>query len=118
MAHKTKIGGTAYNIIGGKTKIGGTVYTIKGGKTKVNGTIYDIKFGDGTITFYIDGEAFIAPEGITFQEWATEWTDGRFIIQGNMVIDINRSIAVVTDQSPTSPDETIIEGYNYSSMIV
>ena len=44
MAHKTKIGGTNYEISGGKTKIGGTNYTISGGKTLIGGTAYDIHF--------------------------------------------------------------------------
>lgn len=44
MAHKTLIGGTAYEIKGGKTLVGGTAYEIKGGKTLVGGTAYDISF--------------------------------------------------------------------------
>lgn len=44
MAHKTLIGGTAYEVSGGKTRIGGTAYSIKNGKTLVNGTSYDISF--------------------------------------------------------------------------
>ena len=48
MAHKTLIGGTAYEITGGKTLIGGTGYSIKGGKTLIGGTGYDISFVSGT----------------------------------------------------------------------
>lgn len=44
MAHKTLIGGTAYEISGGKTLIGGTAYSIKGGKTLVDGTAYSLSF--------------------------------------------------------------------------
>lgn len=44
MAHKTLIGGTAYEISGGKTLIDGTAYKIVGGKTLVSGTTYDIAF--------------------------------------------------------------------------
>ena len=44
MAHKTLVGGTAYNITGGKSLVSGTVYDIKGGRTLVSGTGYDIKF--------------------------------------------------------------------------
>ena len=57
MAHKTLIGGTAYEIKGGKTLIDGTAYEIKGGKTLVGGTVYEVGFGGfeviidfGTIT--------------------------------------------------------------------
>lgn len=45
MAHKTLIGGTAYEISGGRTLVGGTAYSISGGRTLVNGTGYDISFG-------------------------------------------------------------------------
>lgn len=44
MAHKTLIGGTAYEIDGGKTLIGGTVYEIDKGKTLVGGTGYNVMF--------------------------------------------------------------------------
>ena len=45
MAHKTLIGGTAYEISGGRTLINGTAYSIAGGKTLVGGTAYGISFG-------------------------------------------------------------------------
>lgn len=45
MAHKTLIGGTAYEITGGKTLIGGTAYSVVNGKTLVGGTTYDVGFG-------------------------------------------------------------------------
>ena len=44
MAHKTLVGGTAYNITGGKSLVSGTAYDIKGGRTLISGTGYDIKF--------------------------------------------------------------------------
>lgn len=45
MAHKTLIGGTAYEISGGKTLVNGTAYKIDKGRTLVSGTGYDISFG-------------------------------------------------------------------------
>lgn len=45
MAHKTRVGGTAYEIKGGKTRVGGTGYSIGKGKTRVGGTAYSISFG-------------------------------------------------------------------------
>ena len=45
MAHKTKIGGTAYELGSGKVLVGGTGYSIDKGRTKVDGTGYDISFG-------------------------------------------------------------------------
>lgn len=44
MAHKTLIGGTAYEISGGKTLVGGTAYSIKNGKTLIGGTAYEMGF--------------------------------------------------------------------------
>lgn len=44
MSHKTMIGSTSYEILGGKTLIGGTGYDMSGGRTLVSGTEYDIKF--------------------------------------------------------------------------
>lgn len=45
MAHKTLIGGTAYEIGGGRTLVGGTGYSIDKGRVRVDGTGYDISFG-------------------------------------------------------------------------
>ena len=42
MAHKTLIGGTAYEITGGKTQIDGTVYQIVNGQALVEGTVHEI----------------------------------------------------------------------------
>ena len=47
MAHKTLIGGTAYEISGGKTLVNGTAYSIDKGKTLVGGTAYEVGFDDG-----------------------------------------------------------------------
>lgn len=44
MAHKTLIGGTAYEIKGGRALVNGTGYEISKGKTLVGGTGYEIKF--------------------------------------------------------------------------
>ena len=54
MAHKTLIGGTAYEIGGGKTPVGGTAYSIDKGKTLVGGTAYEIAFAS-PITVVITG---------------------------------------------------------------
>lgn len=44
MAHKTLIGGTAYDIAGGKTLVDGTSYSVKNGKVLIDGTAYTISF--------------------------------------------------------------------------
>lgn len=48
-AHKTLVGGTAYEVKGGKCLVNGTVYSIKKGRTLIGGTGYDITLpGVGT----------------------------------------------------------------------
>lgn len=53
MAHKARINGTNYSVIGGKCRVNGTNYSIKKGRTRVNGTNYDISFGEPA-DLYID----------------------------------------------------------------
>ena len=53
MAHKTLVGGTAYEIGGGKDLIGGTVYEKDHGKTLVGGTAYEVGFDDGMRTITV-----------------------------------------------------------------
>ena len=45
MAHKTRVNGTVYEVIGGKCLVNGTSYDIKKGRTLIGGTGYDITFG-------------------------------------------------------------------------
>ena len=55
MAHKTLIGGTAYDTKGGKCLVGGTGYSIKKGRTLVGGTGYDVSFAAPVFTVQIKG---------------------------------------------------------------
>lgn len=55
MAHKTLIGGTAYEIKGGRDLIGGTGYAKKKGKTLVNGTAYEVAFGPSEYIMTLSG---------------------------------------------------------------
>ena len=57
MAHKTLVGGTAYEVSGGKTLVGGTAYSIKNGKTLVGGTVYEVGFAPDTVTITITGSS-------------------------------------------------------------
>ena len=59
MAHKTLIGGTAYEISGGKTLVDGTAYSIKNGKTLVGGTVYEVGFAN-----------HLSPDGEILDTWA------------------------------------------------
>lgn len=58
MAHKTLIGGTAYEIGGGKTLVGGTAYSIDKGKTLVGGTAYEVGFGGDMATVRLMSDTF------------------------------------------------------------
>lgn len=55
MAHKTLVGGTAYETKGGKCMVGGTGYSLKKGRTLVSGTGYDVIFGSASIPVTITG---------------------------------------------------------------
>lgn len=73
MAHKTLIGGTAYEIDGGKTLINGTAYSIDKGKTLVGGTVYEIGFvqlATLTITPYSDWGEYVI-DGTTYSGTST-----------------------------------------------
>lgn len=81
MAHKTLIGGTAYEIDGGKTLIGGTVYEIDKGKTLVGGTVYEVGFAPPLkVTICIDYNHAQAPlslivNGVTYQGGSTRFEE-------------------------------------------
>lgn len=114
MAHKTRIGGTAYEISGGKTLVDGTAYSIKNGKTLVGGTAYDIGFVP-IITFYIgeDGSFFNmeyqAEQGMTWREWVNSAynLNGVYSVKRSQIIRNGYYIQNVT------PDGVINEGQIY-----
>ena len=78
MAHKTLIGGTAYEITGGNTIVNGTAYSIKNGKTLVNGTAYEVEFVS-IIEFKVGSSVYTANKGMTWTEYAvaTNYADFR-----------------------------------------
>lgn len=85
MAHKTLIGGTAYEITGGNDLIGGTAYSKAKGRTLVGGTGYDINFKKpvsisytGKYNLYGDGE----------KGWIEMLSDGTLTIDGGDIFDI------------------------------
>lgn len=75
MAHKTLVGGTAYNITGGKSMVSGTVYNIVKGKTLVNGTAYNINF-DLELQPIIDRFVLYNTGDFVFQN-AANYEDGK-----------------------------------------
>lgn len=72
MAHKTLIGGTAYEIGGGRTLVNGTGYSIDKGKTLVGGTVYEVGFSQPVkliITGYADKDyAYVMIDGVRHYE--------------------------------------------------
>ena len=60
MAHKSLIGGTAYEVTGGKTLVNGTGYDVAGGKTLVSGTGYDVSFTPAEMIIYDGGDSILA----------------------------------------------------------
>ena len=77
MAHKTLIGGTAYEISGGKTLVDGTAYSIDKGKTMVGGTVYEVGFRKfvplydfGTFTT----DSYNSNTGLYFKQLYTNYT--------------------------------------------
>ena len=55
MAHKTLVGGTAYENKGGRCLVDGTAYSILKGRTLVDGTGYDVSFAPAAIPVTIAG---------------------------------------------------------------
>ena len=92
MAHKTLIGGTAYEISGGKTLVNGTAYTIKKGKTLINGTAYGINF-DPEISIVVN---------------AKKWGDGLFSSAGTVTINGTKYSSSSSNTTLTLPVGTVI----------
>ena len=73
MAHKTLIGGTAYEIGGGKTLINGTGYSIDKGLALVGGTVYEVAMG-GLVCIF-DFGTFTTKEDMFVRSNYTTTTD-------------------------------------------
>lgn len=77
MAHKTLIGGTAYEISGGKTLVNSTAYEIKNGKTLVGGTAYEVGFVEmvkvtlDLFSMLRDYGISVTIDGITYKNYAS-----------------------------------------------
>lgn len=81
MAHKTLVGGTAYEITGGKDLVSGTAYSKKKGRTLVGGTGYDINFKKPTVFSYTgDYNTY----GDANKGWIEMLTSGTLTISGDV----------------------------------
>lgn len=65
MAHKTLVGGTAYDITGGKTLVEGTSYSVKNGKALIGGASYDISFGTTIGDLGVGESVFLNVDGVS-----------------------------------------------------
>lgn len=108
MAHKTLVGGTAYEISGGKTLVGGTAYSIAGGKTLVGGTAYDIGFGPSTVLNNNSPATIqaVAQAGQATNYWAVGDTIG---------ITLNGTVGILTFSNETY--YAFIIGFDHNSSI-
>lgn len=91
MAHKTLIGGTAYEVSGGRTLVAGTEYNILKGRTFVGGTEYDIVFEIpiSTFVFHLDnGRSYEFEEGMTWRDFVnSSYNDGMFTGRYTLLYD-------------------------------
>lgn len=100
MAHRTLVGGTAYDIKNGRCLVDGTAYEIRTGRTLVGGTAYEVKFGS-LIPVYI--------EGSTYDEASESYGPG-VIISGIEYIQENDVLYVYTGDEITTEANLFVEG--------
>jgi hypothetical protein len=106
MAHKTLVGGTAYEISGGKTLVNGTAYSVSGGKTLVNGTAYEVGFGGAMYTIKLSHTISRNGDTYTTTRWNAEVA--KIIINGQ-IYDGSLETELLLEEG------TIIECYVNSS---
>ena len=114
MAHRTLIGGTAYNVSGGKSLVSGTSYNIKGGKTLVGGTGYNISFfqePEATAMLYSDGDFVFqhgseVASGKTLTASYTGFEDTVYTIQSSVPWNSNigtiKNVSFINEIKPVS----------------
>lgn len=103
MAHKTLIGGTAYEIKGGRDLIGGTGYEKKQGKTLVNGTARAISFApEEYILTIIGGNTGTTGAYVTYA--------GTKYGSGTLRIPIGASVNIVVGYSQMSYANVTLTG--------
>lgn len=107
MAHKTLIGGTAYEITGGKTLVNGTAYSIDKGKTLVGGTAYEIGFGFPPLSECTPAQIQAAAES---GQAANYWAVG-----DKIGITLNGTVGALTFSNETY--YAFIIGFNHNSSI-
>lgn len=108
MAHKTLIGGTAYEITGGKTLVDGTAYSIKSGKTLVGGTAYEVGFGPSILDNFADTDwesiIFACQNNLVPTTWAVGDQKAMTINGADYVVDIiGKNHDTYSDASGTAP---------------
>lgn len=79
MAHRCKVDGTNYNVIGGRCRVDGTSYKIIGGKTKVDGTAYSIRFGKTLTISKSNDYCWVSVDGKEKPDGTYEYNDDTVI---------------------------------------
>ena len=108
MAHKTLIGGTAYEISGGKTLVDGTAYSIKNGKTLIDGTAYEIGFGPDVVIVDITESGVFSPINTV-----AVYVGGKRYYNATSGIEVKPGDTIRVDSGPPFPGtafELIIDG--------
>lgn len=120
MAHKTLIGGTAYEIKGGRDMIDGTGYDKKQGKTLVNGTARAISFAPTEYVLTISGGNTVSP-GAYVTYAGTKYARGtlRIPVGGNVRVSVGynqidgANVTLTGAGTLTKVDATSSEGRAY-----
>lgn len=106
MAHKTLVGGTAYDIIGGTTLVNGTSYKVNGGKVLVGGTAYNLSFmlPPTVLDMWSDPEYTLGANiaCITYAE-------GYWVIGGRRFVNSNRYAYTVAYSTSLDGDWTYVD---------
>ena len=120
MAHKTLVGGTAYDTKGGRCLVNGTGYSIKKGRTLVDGTGYDISFGHKVaVTITGSGDAsysYAIINGASYSKAASgiEVETGDIITFGVYGSMSQTGTLVVDGRTTVSASENSTETYNWT----
>lgn len=120
MAHKTKVGGTAYEITGGAVKVGGTKYSIKKGRTLVGGTGYDILFErDVTITMTSAGSTQLGYNNLYFligSDTTKNYQKGTYtVVAGTVITFYVKGAETDTQLIITMDGVTVVSGKGQSA---
>lgn len=123
MAHKTLVGGTAYEIKGGKTLIGGTAYSIKNGKTLVDGTVYGISFAEMATVIITRPPGFVVANHSA--DYARVTVDGQ-VYDGSNTVELSVPVGAIIqcdivksgNYGYIALNRTVVDSTSYNHVVV